>query len=63
MIKWLKVLPPSKLPMEYVLVSLVGKHPEKKYDVGKAHRAKLILDFIHNDVVGHMPTNPINDCR
>ena len=42
---------------------LVGKHPEKKYDVGKAHSTASILDLIHSDVVGPMPTKPINGCR
>ena len=42
---------------------LVGKHPEKKYDVGKAHRSISTLDLIHSDVVGTMPTNSINGCR
>ena len=41
---------------------LVGKHPEKKYDVGKAHRASSVLDLIHSDVVGPIPTNSINGC-
>ena len=41
----------------------VGKHPEKRYDVGKAHRAASILDLIHSDVVGPMSTNSINGCR
>ena len=36
---------------------LVGKHPEKKYDVGKAHKAVSTLDLIHSDVAGPMPTN------
>ena len=63
MIKWSKVFPPSKLPMEYVLVFLVGKHLENKYDVGKEHRAATIFDLIHIDVVGPMPTNSINVYR
>ena len=42
---------------------LVGKHPEKRYDVGKAHRVASILDLIHSDVAGPMPTNSINGCR
>ena len=42
---------------------MVGKHPEKRYDVGKAHRAASILDLIHSDVAGPMPTNSINGCR
>ena len=31
---------------------LVGKHPENKYDVGKAHRDVSTLDLIHSDVAG-----------
>ena len=42
---------------------LVGKHPEKKYDVGKAHRDVSTLYWIHTDVAGHMPTKSINGCR
>ena len=42
---------------------LVGKHPEKKYDVGKAHRAVSTLDLIHSDAVGPMTTNSINGCK
>ena len=42
---------------------LVGKHPKKKYDVGKAHRAASTLDLIHSYVAGHMPINSINGCR
>ena len=42
---------------------LVGKNPEKRYEVGKAHRAASILDLIHSDVAGPMPTNSINGCR
>ena len=37
---------------------LVGKHPEKKYDVGKAHRYAYILDLIHSDVAGPIPQTP-----
>ena len=36
---------------------LVGKHLEKKYDVGKAHRVVSTFDLIHSDVAGPM-TNP-----
>ena len=42
---------------------LVGKNLEKKYDVGKAHRAASILDLIYSDVEGPMPTKYINGCR
>ena len=33
---------------------LVGKHPKKKYNVGKAHRDASTLDLIHSYVVGPM---------
>ena len=39
---------------------LVGKHLEKRYEVGKAHRDASILDLIHSDVAGQMPTASIN---
>ena len=42
---------------------LVGKHPEKRYEVGKATRDASTLDLIHNDVAGPIPTNSINGCR
>ena len=42
---------------------LVGKHPEKKYDVGKDHRVVSTLDLIHNDVAGPIPTNSMNGCK
>ena len=29
---------------------LVGKHPEKRYEFGKAHKVSSILDLIHSDV-------------
>ena len=41
---------------------LIGKHLEKRYEVGKAHRAASILDLIHSNVARHMPTNSINGC-
>ena len=42
---------------------LVGKNTEKRYEVGKAHRAASILGLIHSDVAGPMPTTSINGCR
>ena len=45
------------------VVCLVGKNPEKKYDVGKAHRDVSTHDLIHSDVPGPIPTNSINGCR
>ena len=38
---------------------LVGKHPKKRYEFGKAHRAASILDLIHSDVAGPMPQHPL----
>ena len=42
---------------------LVGKHPKKRYEFGKAHRVASILDLIHCDVAGPIPTTSINGCR
>ena len=42
---------------------LVGKNPKKRYEVGKAHRASSILDLIHSDVTGQIPTKSSNGCR
>ena len=42
---------------------LVGKHPEKRYEVGKAQRVYSILNLIHSDVAGPIPTTSINYCR
>ena len=39
---------------------LVGKHLEKRYEVGKAQRDAYILDLIHSDVSGPIPTTLIN---
>ena len=42
---------------------LVGKHPEKRYEFGKAHRVSSILYLIHSDVDVPMLSNSINGCR
>ena len=42
---------------------LVGKHSEKRYEVGKPHRDTSMLDLIHSDVSGPMPTTSINGSR
>ena len=42
---------------------MVGKHPQKRYEVGKAHNVASILDLIHSDVVGPIPTTSSNGCR
>ena len=39
---------------------LVGKHPEKRYEVGKETRAASTLDLIHSDVLGPMITTSFN---
>ena len=42
---------------------LVGKLPEKRYEVGKETRDASTLDLIHSDVSGPMPTTSINGSR
>ena len=42
---------------------LVGKHPEKRYQVGKETRVASTLYLIHSDVSGPMPTTSINGLR
>ena len=38
----------------------VGKHPERRYVVGKERRATSTLDLLHNDVSGPMPSTSMN---
>ena len=42
---------------------LVGKHPKKRYEVGKATRVPSTLDMIHIDVLGPVPTTSTNGFR
>ena len=42
---------------------LVGKHLENRYEVGKENRVASILDLIHSDVSGPMPTTSNNGSR
>ena len=42
---------------------LVGKNPEKRYEVGKETRVASTLDLIHNNVSGPIPTTSINGSR
>ena len=42
---------------------LVGKHPEHKFDWGKASRASCILGLIHSDINGPMPITSMNGSR
>ena len=62
MIKWLKDFLPSKLPMEYVLVSWWVSIQKRGMMLGR-HRYASILDLIHSDVAEPMPTKSINGCR
>ena len=39
---------------------LVGNHPNKMYDVGKARRVASTLDLIHSDVSGPISTTSMN---
>ena len=63
MIKWFKVFNSIQTSNGVCDGGLVGKHLEKKYDVGKAHRATSILDLIHSNVDEPIPTNSINGCK
>ena len=42
---------------------LIGKDPNKRYEVGKATRATSTLDLIQSYVSGPMPTKSINGSR
>ena len=42
---------------------MIGKHPEHKFDRGKANRATSILGLIHSDISGPMPVTSINGSR
>ena len=42
---------------------IVGKHPEHKFDQGKASRASSILGLIHYDISGNIPTTSMNGSR
>ena len=42
---------------------VVGKHPEHKFDRGKASRATCILGLIHSDINGPMPITSMNGSR
>ena len=39
---------------------ILGKHPEHKFDQGKASRASEILGLIHSDISGPMPITYLN---
>ena len=42
---------------------LVGKHPKKRYEVGKERRVSSTLDLIHHDVSGPIPTTYMNGSK
>ena len=42
---------------------LMGKHPENKFEKGKARRASQPLDLIHSDVAGPFPDLSLNKAR
>ena len=35
---------------------VVGKHAERNYEKGKARRATQVLDLVHSDLIGPLPT-------
>ena len=42
---------------------IVGKHPEHKFDQGKASRATSILGLIPSHIIGPMPTTSMTGSR
>ena len=42
---------------------VIGKHPEHKFDRGKANRATSILGLIHYDISGLRPVTSMNGSR
>ena len=42
---------------------VIGKHPEHKFDRGKANRATCILGLIHSDISGLMLVTSMNGSR
>ena len=42
---------------------VVGKHPEHKFDWGKASGATCILGLIYSDISGPMPITSMNGSR
>ena len=42
---------------------MIGKHPEHKFDRGKANRDKRILGLIHFHISGPMPITSMNGSR
>ena len=42
---------------------LVGKHPKRRYEVGKARRDACTLDLVHNDFFEPIPTTYTNGSR
>ena len=58
-----EVLPVVKATTGICKVCVVGKHPEHKFDRGKASRASCILGMIHFDISGPMPITSMNGSR
>ena len=42
---------------------VIEKHPEHKFDRGKANQATCILGLIHSDINGLMPVTSMNGSR
>ena len=56
-------LPVIKATTEICKGYVVGKHPEHKFDRGKASQASCILGLIHSDISSPMPITSINGSR
>ena len=46
-----------------VIKATIGKHPEHKFDWGKASRVSCILGLIHYDISGPIPITSMNGSR
>jgi hypothetical protein len=56
-------LPAIKFTSSVCQGCILGKHPEKKFDKGKAQRASSTLGMIHSDIMGPFPQPSIIKAR
>jgi hypothetical protein len=56
-------LPAIKFTSDVCQGCILGKHPEKKFDKGKAHRASSTLGLIHSEIMGPFKQPSISKAR
>jgi hypothetical protein len=59
----LEGLPTIKFTSSVCQGCILGKHPEKKFDKGKAQKASSPLGMIHSDIMGPFPQPSISKAR